>query len=120
MSRLLLVLPTVNLYPNRLLEISPNRPVPTPSALSDYALIVLLVENDADVRRAAAPTMREAAVGFGEAVFLSRFRDKGVEIIHVETPTDPARSFIHPGLGCGATDLDSAFVHLPDCAAEKR
>ena len=78
--------------------------------------IALLGQTDADVRRAAAPTMREAAVGFGEAVFLSRFRDKGVEIIHVETPADPARSFIHPGLGfrpmhaCSCSKAIAAFA----------
>lgn len=78
--------------------------------------IALLGQMDADVRRAAAPTMQEAAIGFGETVFLSRFRDKGVEIIHVETPADPARSFVHPGLGfrpmhaCSCSKAIAAFA----------
>ncbi len=61
--------------------------------------LAVLGQTDVDVHRAAAPIMQEAAVDFGEAVFLSRFRNKGVEIIHVEMPRDPSRSFVHPGLG---------------------
>ena len=78
--------------------------------------LALLGQTDADVRRAAAPAMKEAAVGFGEAVFLSRFRNKGVEIIHVEVPSDPVRSFIHPGLGfrplhaCSCSKAIAAFA----------
>ena len=78
--------------------------------------LALLGQTDVDVQRAAAPTMKEAAIGFGEAVFLSRFRDKGVEIIHVEAPSDPARSFIHPGLGfrpmhaCSCSKAIAAFA----------
>ena len=78
--------------------------------------IALLGQSDVDVRHAAAPTMKEAAVEFGEAVFLSRFRNKGVEIIHVETPSDPTRAFIHPGLGyrpmhaCSCSKAIAAFA----------
>lgn len=78
--------------------------------------IGLLGTADADVRQAAASTMKEAAVDFGEAVFLSRFRNKGVEIIHVETPGDPARAYIHPGLGyrpmhaCSCSKAIAAFA----------
>jgi DNA-binding IclR family transcriptional regulator len=78
--------------------------------------IALLGQADVDVCQAAAPTLREAAIEFGEAVFLSRFRDKTVEIIHVETPVDAARSFIHPGLGqrplhaCSCSKAIAAFA----------
>ena len=78
--------------------------------------IALLGQADVDVRHAAAPTMKEAAIDFGEAVFLSRFRNKGVEIIHVETPTDPGRAYIHPGLGyrpmhaCSCSKAIAAFA----------
>ena len=80
------------------------------------ARIALLGQSDSDVRHAAAPAMRETAIGFGEAVFLSRFRDSGVEIIHVETPADPARAYIHPGLGfrpmhaCSCSKAIAAFA----------
>ncbi|MEM1161640.1 MAG: helix-turn-helix domain-containing protein, partial [Pseudomonadota bacterium] len=78
--------------------------------------IALLGQSDADITRAAAPALKEAAIDLGEAVFLSRFRNKGVEIIHVETPSDPTRSFIHPGLGfrpmhaCSCSKAIAAFA----------
>ena len=77
--------------------------------------LAVLGQTDVDIHRAAAPIMQEAAVEFGEAVFLSRFRNGGVEIIHVEMPRDPARSFIHPGLGfrpmhaCSCSKVIAAF-----------
>lgn len=78
--------------------------------------IALLGQTDADVRHAAAPALKQAAIDFGEAVFLSRFRNRAVEIIHVETPTDAARSFVHPGLGrrpmhaCSCSKAIAAFA----------
>jgi IclR family transcriptional regulator, acetate operon repressor len=78
--------------------------------------IALLGQPDVDVCRAVAPTLKETAIEIGESVFLSRFRDKMVEIIHVETPADAARSFIHPGLGnrpmhaCSCSKAIAAFA----------
>lgn len=76
----------------------------------------LLGKSDVDVRKAAAPLLKAAAVRFNETVFLSRFRNDQVEIIHVETPEDPARAFIHPGLGvrpmhaCSCSKAIAAFA----------
>ena len=61
--------------------------------------LALLGQTDVDICRSAAPTLQRAADDLGEAVFLSRFRNRGVEIIHVEVPGDAKRSFVHPGLG---------------------
>ncbi|MBM2322262.1 MULTISPECIES: IclR family transcriptional regulator [Marivita] len=78
--------------------------------------IALLGKSDVDVRKAAAPLLKEAAVKFNETVFLSRFRNHQVEIIHVETPDDPARAYIHPGLGvrplhaCSCSKAIAAFA----------
>lgn len=78
--------------------------------------IAILGQPDVDVCQAAAPTLRQTAIEIGEAVFLSRFRDRTVEIIHVETPVDAARSFIHPGLGnrpmhaCSCSKAIAAFA----------
>ena len=78
--------------------------------------IALLGKSDVDVRRAAAPLLKAAAVQFNETVFLSRFRNEQVEIIHAETPDDPARAFIHPGLGvrpmhaCSCSKAIAAFA----------
>ena len=78
--------------------------------------IALLGKSDVDVRRVAAPLLKVAATKFNETVFLARFRDGKVEIIHVETPDDPARAFIHPGLGerpmhaCSCSKAIAAFT----------
>jgi DNA-binding IclR family transcriptional regulator len=78
--------------------------------------IALLGKSDVDVRRCAAPLLKGAATNFNETVFLARFRDSKVEIIHVETPDDPARAFIHPGLGvrpmhaCSCSKAIAAFA----------
>lgn len=78
--------------------------------------IALLGKSDVDVRKAAAPLLKAAAVQFNETVFLSRLRNGQVEIIHVETPDDPARAFIHPGLGvrpmhaCSCSKAIAAFT----------
>lgn len=78
--------------------------------------IALLGKSDVDVRRSAAPFLKTAATTFNESVFLARFRNGKVEIIHVETPDDPARAFIHPGLGvrpmhaCSCSKAIAAFA----------
>ncbi len=78
--------------------------------------IALLGKSDVDVRRAAAPLLKAAAVQFNETVFLARFRNGQVEIIHVETPDDPGRAFVHPGLGvrpmhaCSCSKAIAAFT----------
>lgn len=58
-----------------------------------------LGKSDVDARRAAAPLLKTTAVQLNEPVFLARLRNLQVEIIHVETPDDTARAYIHPGLG---------------------
>jgi len=81
--------------------------------------IALLGRPDADVCHAAAPAMKKAAIDLGEAVFLSRFRGQGVEIVHVETPADATRSYVHPGLGyrpmhaCSCSKASAAFAEQP-------
>lgn len=78
--------------------------------------IALLGKTDAGVCGAVAPTLKDAAVEFGEAVFLSRFRKNGVGIIHVEIPSDPSLSYVHPGLGyrpmhaCSCSKAIAAFA----------
>lgn len=78
--------------------------------------IALLGKSDVDVRRVAAPLLKSAAVQFNETVFLARFRNDQVEIIHVETPDDPGRAFVHPGLGvrpmhaCSCSKAIAAFT----------
>ncbi|MCF3973255.1 IclR family transcriptional regulator [Paracoccus salsus] len=78
--------------------------------------IALLGKSDVDARKATAPLLKAAAIQFNETVFLSRFRNNQVEIIHVETPDDPQRAFVHPGLGvrpmhaCSCSKAIAAFA----------
>jgi len=107
----------------RLLQtLAEHRLLDEPGAASRYMIgerlmrIALLGQSDIDVCKATAPTLKAAAIELGEAVFLSRFRKKVVEIIHVETPADPTRSFVHPGLGdrpmhaCSCSKAIAAFA----------
>ena len=81
--------------------------------------LALLGQTDVDICRSAAPKLQRAADDLGEAVFLSRFRNRGVEIIHVEVPGDAKRSFVHPGLGfrpmhaCSCSKVIAAFADDP-------
>lgn len=73
--------------------------------------IALLGKSDVDVRRVAAPILAKSAINFGETVYLSRYRTGGIDIIHVETPNDPTRGHIYPGLGALPQNcMASAFV----------
>lgn len=93
-----------------------------PNGTSRYVIgerlvrIALLGKSDIDVRRACAPALMTAATRFGDTVFLSRFRNRQVEIIHVETPDDSTRGFIHPGFGprpmhaCSCSKAIAAFA----------
>lgn len=107
----------------RLLQtLAEHRLLDEPEGVSRYLIgerlkrIAILGQPDVDVCQATAPTLRETAIEFGEAVFLSRFRDRTVEIIHVETPVDAGRSFVHPGLGnrpmhaCSCSKAIAAFA----------
>ncbi len=107
----------------RLLQtLAEHRLLDTPEDAPRYLIgerlkrIAILGQPDVNVCQSAAPTLKKAAIEFGEAVFLSRFRDRSVEIIHVETPVDTARSFIHPGLGnrplhaCSCSKAIAAFA----------
>lgn len=78
--------------------------------------IALFGTADADLRTAAQPFLRSAAADFNDTVFLARLRDHKVEIIHVDTPEDPGRAFIYPGLGerplhaCSCAKAIAAFA----------
>ena len=81
--------------------------------------IAVSSKTDSDVCSVTEPALKMAAVEFGEAVFLSRFRKKGVSIIHVQTPQDPSISYIHPGLGfrpMHACSCSKAIVAFADNA----
>ena len=78
--------------------------------------IALLGKSDVDVRRCSAPLLKSAAIEYRETVFLARFRNSQVEIIHVEIPDDPERGYIYPGIGvrpmhsCSSSKAIAAFA----------
>ena len=81
--------------------------------------IAISSKTDSNVCSVTEPALKMAATEFGEAVFLSRFRKKGVSIIHVQTPQDPCISYIHPGLGfrpMHACSCSKAIVAFADDA----
>ena len=98
---------------NRLLE----EPEPGRFLLGERLVrLGLMGQTDKDITQIAIPTLKEAVHLFGEAVFLSRYRNRGVEIIHVEAPRDAKRSFVHPGLGfrplhaCSCSKVIAAYA----------
>lgn len=78
--------------------------------------LALLGQSDSDVMRCTSPLLKSSANRFNETTFLSRFRNSNVEIIQVETPDDPTRAYIHPGLGirpmhaCSCSKAIAAFA----------
>ena len=89
--------------------------------------IALLGKADLDVRKSSAPLLRSAAIEYNEMVFFARFLNSKVEVIHVETPVDPARAFIHPSFGerpmdaCSCSKAIAAFSEpeFQDCIVLK-
>ncbi|MEM7192166.1 MAG: IclR family transcriptional regulator [Pseudomonadota bacterium] len=78
--------------------------------------IALLGKSDVDVCDAVSPRLKSTAVQVNESVFLARLQAGQVKIIHVETPDDPERSYIHPGLSerpfhaCSCAKAIAAFA----------
>lgn len=77
--------------------------------------IAAIATTDTDASEKSAPLLLDATNRLGDTVFLSRFKNAGVSIIHVETPSDPAIAHIHPGLGyrplhaCSCSKAIAAF-----------
>jgi len=85
-----------DLVDSGLLQLEPERRYSVGSRLKSIAAVD---QSDRDIATIAAPLLRKAADDNGAAFFLSRARGTGVEIIHVETPSDNKVSYLHPGLG---------------------
>jgi len=85
-----------DLIDSGLLQLEPERRYSVGSRLKSIAAVD---QSDRDIAMLATPLLRNAANENGAAFFLSRARGTGVEIIHVETPSDNKVSYLHPGLG---------------------
>ena len=88
-----------------------------------FVKIALTGKSDAHVINAVSATMRRLVTNLGETAFLARYRGGRVDLIHIETPSDPAQSYIYPGLGprpahaCSAGKCIAAFI-APELRAD--
>ena len=88
-----------------------------------FVKIALTGKSDAHVINAVSATLQALVKDLGETAFLARYRGGRVDLIHVETPTDPALSYVYPGLGpkpaqaWSAGKVIAAFV-APDLRRE--
>jgi DNA-binding IclR family transcriptional regulator len=88
-----------------------------------FVKIALTGKSDTHVINAVSAVMQKIVKDVGETAFLARYRGGRVDIIHVDTPNDPAVSYIYPGLGprpahaCSSAKVIAAFV-LPELRDE--
>lgn len=64
-----------------------------------FVRIALTGKADSHVIRAVSAMMQQTVNDLGETAFFARYRGGRVDIVAVETPSDPAVSHIYPGLG---------------------
>lgn len=81
-----------------------------------FVRIALTGKSDSHVIRAVSALMQKTVEDLGETAFFARYRAGRVDIVAVETPSDPAISYIYPGLGprpvhaCSSAKAIAAFI----------
>lgn len=81
-----------------------------------FVKIALTGKSDTHVINAVSAMMLKLVKDLGETAFLARYRGGRVDLIHIETPSDPAQSYIYPGLGprpahaCSSAKVIAAFI----------
>lgn len=81
-----------------------------------FVKIALTGKSDAHVINAVSAMLMQTVKDLGETAFLARYRGGRVDLIHVETPSDPKVSYIYPGLGprpahaCSSAKAIAAFI----------
>ncbi|NDW44019.1 IclR family transcriptional regulator [Ruegeria sp. PrR005] len=81
-----------------------------------FVKIALTGKADSHVISAVASMMRRLVSDLGETAFLARFRGGRVDLISLETPSDPTIPYIYPGLGprpahaCSSAKAIAAFI----------
>ncbi|MFD3191304.1 IclR family transcriptional regulator [Sedimentitalea sp. HM32M-2] len=81
-----------------------------------FVRIALTGKSDSHVIRAVSALMQRTVEDLGETAFFARYRAGRVDIVAVETPSDPAISYIHPGLGprpvhaCSSAKAIAAYI----------
>ncbi len=84
-----------------------------------FVKIALTGKSDGHVIDAVSAMLHKTVADLGETAFLARYRGGRVDLVHIETPTDPAQAYIYPGLGprpahaCSSAKAIAAFI-APD------
>lgn len=84
-----------------------------------FVKIALTGKSDTHVINAVSATLRKVVADLGETAFLARYRGGRVDLIHIETPSDPSVPYVYPGLGprpphaCSSAKAIAAFI-LPE------
>ncbi|MBV7393219.1 IclR family transcriptional regulator [Mameliella sediminis] len=88
-----------------------------------FIRIALTGKSDAHVVNAVSSILAKLVSDLSETAFLARYRGGRVDLIHVEIPSDPAVSYIYPGLGprpvhaCSSAKAIAAFI-APEIRSE--
>ncbi len=88
-----------------------------------FVKIALTGKSDSHVINAVSSMMLRLVSELGETAFLARYRGGRVDLIHIETPTDPSVPYIYPGLGprpahaCSSAKAIAAFI-IPELRDE--
>lgn len=81
-----------------------------------FVKIALTGKSDSHVINAVSGMMHRLVTDLGETAFLARFRGGRVDLISIETPTDPSVPYVYPGLGvrpahaCSSGKAIAAFI----------
>ncbi|PIE10957.1 MAG: IclR family transcriptional regulator [Rhodobacterales bacterium] len=82
-----------------------------------FVKIALTGKSDTHVINAVSAMTQKLANDLGDTAFLARFRGGRVDLIHIETPSDPSVPYVYPGLGprpahaCSSAKAIAAFIH---------
>lgn len=88
-----------------------------------FVKIALTGKSDTHVINAVASVLDALVKALGETAFLARYRGGRVDLIHIQTPSDPTVPYIYPGLGprpahaCSSAKAIAAFI-LPELREE--
>ncbi|WP_299851018.1 IclR family transcriptional regulator [uncultured Roseovarius sp.] len=81
-----------------------------------FVKIALIGKSDSHVINAVSAMMQKVVKEICETTFFARYRAGRVDLIEIETPSDPTMSYIYPGLGgrpshaCSSAKAIAAFI----------
>lgn len=81
-----------------------------------FVKIALTGKSDSHVINAVSAMIHRLVTDLGETAFLARYRGGRVDLIHIQTPSDPSVPYVYPGLGprpahaCSSAKAIAAFI----------